>query len=209
MVNLSLFKTGQAILDEIERNAPLSRQQAEQVVQELIWQQYSPYQEYGGRICLVPTGRLVERMLPYFRYHHCIVEVAAGDGLLEMTFERAGLLDDLEICYHSTDIEPHHSRVETIGQAAAIEKYHPTLVICSWPPVVYEVERWMLEWDRQGVVEVIAIGPWQPTRKSVVVGNLLKGLPVDWLIKKMPEVSCEIVDYYSNCSQAYLLTKSG
>lgn len=93
------------------------------------------------------------------------LEIAAGDGTLARFVRNRGIsitaTDDLS-WKHAID---YPENVENIGARAALSKYMPSVVICSWPPPANNFERHVF--STASVDLYIVIG----SRYKLVSGN--------------------------------------
>ena len=140
-----------------------------------------------------------------------MLEVGAGYGLLRIGFASSDFLKGVE--YLATDIRPRHESwiVEQLDQLEAVRKYQPSLVICSWPPVVGGASEWPKAWAEAGVQEYLVIGPWPLQEHSwtdwnLRAGNLFYPLP-GWRRTHLEELTREAVDTYANSSRVYSFRK--
>lgn len=203
-MNLDLTVPGN-ILGIFEELAPMDRYDAQRIARKLAsWGERDRADDLNnGLVCIIPTRRLVEELTPYLRGHEVILEVCSGYGLLRRAFVDSGLLGSC--IYYATDKYIDYEPVERIGQEEAVRKYHPSLVICSWPPPYPEVEEWLVQWDSFGVRAVVAISPW--LAKQPKVGQLIANIPLGWTGKEVPAASREVVDVFNNISRVYILNK--
>jgi hypothetical protein len=107
----------------------------------LVWQRHllMPLVERKGIYCFY-SREFIEQVAGLVAGRPCL-EIAAGDG----TFSR--FLQDKGVDVKATDDHSWHDRidfpasVEKLGAAAALKKYAPQVVLCSWPPAGNAFER--------------------------------------------------------------------
>lgn len=76
---------------------------------------------------------LLAKLVKIIESSSCL-EVAAGDGLLGLSLQKKGLSIRITDDYSWADRVVIPSQVENLSAADALNKYHPRVVICSWPP---------------------------------------------------------------------------
>jgi len=198
-------------LGEFEERSPLTREEALKFSAS-IQDAMLTCDCFRGILCLVPSGPFLKLLAQHIlkEGHRRVVEVGAGYGLIKIGFASTNFLDGVE--YLASDIRPRNEEwiVEKLDQLEAVRKYHPSLVICSWPPLVEDPGNWPALWAKAQVREYISIGPWPQeysrTGFNLRAGDLFYPLP-GWKRTYLEELTHEAIDTYSGSSYVYSFSR--
>jgi hypothetical protein len=121
----------------------------------LVWQKrlLMPLVQPKGIFCFYSSD-LIESLAVILGAKDCI-EIAAGDGTLSRFLSDSGIRIRATDNYSWQAIE-YPDSVERLDAKAALDKYNPEAVICSWPPPANSFERHVF--STRSVVFYIVIG---------------------------------------------------
>jgi hypothetical protein len=91
-----------------------------------------PLVQSQGIYCFYSTT-LIKALAGLIDRRSCL-EIAAGDGTLATLLTEAGVPVRATDDYSWTHAIQYPDRVEKLSAREALEKYHPRVVLCSWPP---------------------------------------------------------------------------
>ncbi len=138
----------------------------------LVWQKkrLMPLVQPRGIYCFY-TRDLVEELATTIGQRNCL-EIGAGDGTLTRFLKARGVSVTATDSHGWSNSVTYPDWVVKLDACAALRKYRPEVVICSWPPAQNDFERCVFETDSVLLYIVIgsrhrfAFGNWDDYKKQ-------------------------------------------